>query len=77
MATNYNNFIFWKYDTVGTELDKMRNPVICNHCGKVYDLHTVKVNHRYQDCDQFTTPCCNYEFADNRTWKSFPDYTKI
>lgn len=52
-------------------------PVKCNHCGKAYDLTTVKVNHRYGDCDQFTTPCCNYGFADTRSWKSFPDYKTL
>lgn len=52
-------------------------PVKCNHCGKVYDLTTVKVSHRYADCDQFITPCCDYRFADTRTWKSFLDYERL
>lgn len=59
------------------DLDKMLSPVICNHCKEVYDLTKAKINHRFQDCDQFTTPCCNYKFADTRTWKSFPDFTNI
>lgn len=52
-------------------------PVVCNHCNKIYDLANVKVNHRFQDCSQFTTPCCNYNFADDREWKSFPDYIPL
>lgn len=59
------------------EISKMISPVKCNHCGKIYDLTTAKVNHRYADCDQFTTPCCGYQFADTRTWKSFPDYENL
>lgn len=55
----------------------MITPVICNHCGKVYDLTTVSINHRYGDCDQFTTPCCDYKFADTREWKSFKDFNRI
>lgn len=59
------------------DLSGMIFPVKCNHCGQIYDLTTAKVNHRYSDCSQFTTPCCGYEFADTRTWKSFPDYKEI
>lgn len=51
--------------------------VLCNHCGKIYDLTYGNVTHRYHDCDEFTTPCCNREHADTREWKSFPDYTRI
>lgn len=51
-------------------------PVCCNHCGKVYDLTEVKPIHRYQDCDLFRSPCCN-KLADTRTYKSFPDFTKV
>ena len=59
------------------DISWMISHVKCNHCGEVYDLTTAKVNHRYQDCDQFTTPCCGYQFADTRTWKSFPDYKRL
>lgn len=52
-------------------------PVKCNHCGKAYDLTAATVNHRFADCDQFTTPCCGYKFADTRQWKSFPDYKPL
>lgn len=55
----------------------MIKPVQCNHCLQIYDLADAKINHRYEDCDQFTTPCCGYEFADTRTYKSLPDYTEI
>jgi len=55
---------------------KMISPVICNNCGKIYDECGVKVEHRFSDCDQFYTPCCN-KLADNRAWKSFPDFKKF
>lgn len=58
-------------------VNTMLLPVKCNHCGQIYDLGDAKVNHRFADCDQFTTPCCGYRFADTRTWKSFPDYKEI
>lgn len=64
-----------KYPEIDTT--NMIRPVKCNHCGKPYDLTTVKVNHRFADCDQFTTPCCNYKHADTRPYKSFPDYKEI
>lgn len=70
---------FGTFSIIGNaeELSKMISPVKCNHCGKVYDLTAAKVNHRFADCDQFTTPCCDYKFADTRTYKSFPDFTNI
>lgn len=76
--TFYDGFRVYKtiHECV-THFSEMISPVKCNHCGKIYDLTTVKVNRRYKDCDQFTTPCCGYEFADNRTWKSFPDYKEF
>lgn len=55
---------------------KMISPVICNHCGMVYDLAAGKVVHRYGDCDQYKTPCCD-TLADTREWKSFPDFKKF
>jgi len=45
--------------------------VICNHCGSVYDLKKVEVKHRYSDCTEFITPCCNYEHADDITFKLY------
>lgn len=63
--------------TKGERIKDMTMPVVCNHCGEIYDLMSVKVNHWYKDCSQFTTPCCNYKFADTREWKSFPDYRKL
>jgi len=59
------------------DIKNMGEPVECLHCGKFYDLHTVKVNHRYADCSQFTTPCCNYKFADDREFKSFKDFKRV
>ncbi len=57
-------------------VSKMTAPVICNGCGKVYDLAAGKVVHRYGDCTQYRTPCCN-RLADDRTWKSFPDFKEF
>ena len=58
-------------DTTG-----MLAPVRCTWCRKVYDLCAAKVIHRYQDCTLFTTPCCGRQ-ADDRIWKSMPDFTKL
>lgn len=69
---HYMDGIMEQYDIKG-----MITPVICSHCRKTYDLTAVKVNHRYGDCDQFTTPCCGYNHADTREWKSFKDFTRI
>lgn len=73
ILTIYNeNGFFQEYNIKG-----MLVPVICNHCGDTYDLTAAKVNHRYQDCDQFTTPCCGYDKADTREYKSFPDFKRL
>jgi hypothetical protein len=69
---NNNSNTFEEFNIKG-----MSCPVVCNHCSGVYDLYTVKVNHRYGDCDQFTTPCCDYKFADNREWKERKDYERL
>ncbi len=53
------------------------NSVICNHCDSVYDIKKVRVRHRYNDCTEFVTPCCNYEHADDRKIKSKPDFEKL
>ncbi len=58
------------------EIDKMTYPVSCNHCGKNYDLCDVKSEHRFSDCNVYTTPCCKTK-ADTRDYKSLPDFTKI
>ena len=58
------------------EVDKMISPVKCCRCGKVFDLTTAKVVHRYTDCTQFITPCCKKQ-ADDRAWKSIPDIESI
>jgi len=50
--------------------------VICNRCGKIYDLTKVEVTHRFHDCTQFTTPCCNSPFADDRVFKNDFTYLK-
>jgi len=58
------------------EVEKMTAPVRCCKCGKVFDLASAKVVHRYQDCTQFITPCCQKP-ADDRVWKSIPDIESI
>lgn len=60
-------------DEIQVLADSMMFPVICNHCNRVYDKARAKVTHRFADCTQFTTPCCN-RTADTRKWKSLPDY---
>jgi len=69
---DYNGMIFTTYNIKG-----MIIPVKCNHCGKAYDLATARINHRFADCDQFTTPCCGYQFADTREYKSFKDFERL
>ncbi len=58
--------------------------VVCNHCNSIYDIRKTKNSKSYQDCTDFTTPCCNFEHADDRrdniingSYKHFiplPDY---
>ncbi len=50
--------------------------VRCNFCGETYDLTMVRVVGRYSDCTVFKTPCCD-RIADDLTWKSMPDFTRI
>ena len=57
-------------------VEQMTSPVICNHCNMVYDLAAGKVVHRYMDCTQYRTPCCN-KLADDRMWVSFPSFKKF
>lgn len=65
--------IITEHNVIG-DIEEHLTPVVCSLCNSIYDLTKVKVNHRYEDCSQFTTPCCNYGFADTREWKSFPDF---
>jgi hypothetical protein len=58
------------------EAADMSIPVRCNYCHKIYDLGMVQVVQRYADCSVFKTPCCNRQ-ADDRQWKSSPDYTPL
>lgn len=51
-------------------------PVRCNFCSQVYDLTKGKPIQRYADCTVFTTPCCNRR-ADDRSWKSLPDFERL
>ena len=67
----YDNMLFESYDITG-----MLVPVICNHCGKVYDLCDGKTIHRYEDCTVFNTPCCQ-TMVDDREYKLIPDFKRI
>lgn len=67
----HDNMMFESYDITG-----MLVPVICNHCGKVYDLCGGNVIHRYADCTVYETPCCKI-MVDDREYKSMPDYKRI
>jgi len=60
---------------MATETKGMISPVVCTHCGEIYDLTEAKVIHRYSDCTLFTTPCCGRQ-ADDRQWKGMPDFTR-
>jgi hypothetical protein len=51
---------------------RMLSPVVCTHCGAVYDLCAVKPIVRHDDCTTFKTPCCHRN-ADDRRWKAVPD----
>jgi hypothetical protein len=55
---------------------EMLNPVVCLHCGAVYDLCATEPVARLTDCDVFKTPCCN-RTADTRRWKGLPDYRDL
>lgn len=54
----------------------MRSPVICRHCGELFDLEAVNVTARYHDATVFRTPCCDRE-ADDRPGKSLPDFSYV
>lgn len=63
-----NNGLMFVEHPIVHEIEDIQSEfnVVCNHCNKIYDLRKVKVTQRYSDCDDFTTPCCGYEHADNR-----------
>ena len=61
----------------------MISPVRCTFCGETYDLANVEVTAHYADCTAhyadctvFKTPCCG-KTADDRTFKSLPDFTRV
>lgn len=58
------------------EISRMQSPARCTHCGGIYDLGMVTVYQRYSDCSVWKTPCCG-RTADDRKFKSLPDYTEI
>ncbi len=58
------------------KLAGMLVPVVCSHCGAIYDLCAAEPTARYADCTCFKTPCCG-RHADDRQWKSLPDFTRL
>ena len=63
--------------TTDTEkLARMLVPVVCSHYGAVYDLCSTHPTARYSDCTCYITPCCG-RHADDRRWKSLPDFTEL
>lgn len=76
----YGAFSFGRHDLFNPRIHRsaegMTSPVQCNRCGGIYDLGTVTVTQRYADCSVWNTPCCN-RTADDREWKSLPDYRRI
>jgi hypothetical protein len=57
-------------------LSSMLVPVVCRHCGAIYDLCAGEPTARYADCTCYITPCCG-RHADDRKWKSMPDFTEL
>jgi hypothetical protein len=55
---------------------RMLTPVVCTHCGAIYDLCAVVPISRYADCTTFKTPCCG-RLVDDRKWKSLPDIRSL
>lgn len=55
---------------------EMLVPVQCNMCNKIYDLCDGKILHRYMDCTEYMTPCCNKR-VDDREWVTHPAFTRI
>ena len=55
---------------------QMLSPVVCTHCGAIYDLCAVTPICRRTDCTTFKTPCCG-RFADDRKWKGMPDIRPV
>jgi len=53
--------------TTDTEkLARMLVPVVCSHCGAVYDLCSTHPTARYSDCTCYITPCCGRHADDRR-----------
>jgi len=46
--------------------------VVCNHCGKIYDIRKAEVTLKYNNITEFITPCC-HERCDDRPFKK--DFT--
>lgn len=63
------------HEAVG-QIESMISPVLCLHCGKIYDLASGTPQVRFTDCTQFKTPCCKIT-VDDRTWKSFSDFKRL
>ena len=49
--------------------------VICNHCGKVYDIRKAEIVLKYNNITEFISPCCGIR-CDNRPFKKDFTYLK-
>jgi len=49
--------------------------VICNHCGKVYDIRKAEIVLKYNSITEFISPCCGIR-CDNRPFKKDFTYLK-
>lgn len=63
-------------DELPPEAEHLFSPVLCTHCGAVYEYGGVEVVHNHADCTVFKTPCCG-RTVDDRRFKSIPDFTRI
>lgn len=61
-----DGWIFFRDDREVPDTPAMRSPVRCRHCGHVYDLGTVEVLQRYQDCSMWRCPGCKVLVDDRK-----------
>ena len=61
---------------LGGKAKAMTIPVLCTHCGEIYDLAKTVPMARYADCTAYTSPCCHRR-VDDRTWVSMPDIRRL
>jgi hypothetical protein len=69
-------FIDFYGKKLGGKAKAMTIPVLCTHCGEIYDLAKTAPMARYADCTAYTSPCC-HQRVDDRTWVRMPDILKL